>query len=250
MKQLIFGIALTICSSAALAEDLVVAVASNFLTTLQQLAPDFENQSGHKVKVVSGSTGKLYAQIKAGAPFDVFLAARGKEVQLLEQDGLVQSGSRITYARGRLVLWSTTNPNVAVDGAAAMKSGELSVLAMANPAVAPFGVAAVEALHSHGIDAPYRFRVVRAEDVAQAFLYANSKNVDAAFVAESQIVAAQSQISGYMWRVPASDYQPIEQQAGVVARSKNKMLAYAFLQYLQSAKTKQRLQSLGYDVAK
>lgn len=249
MKRLLIGIAVTFCSGIAMAEDLVVAVASNFLTTLQQLTPEFEMQSGHKVKLVSGSTGKLYAQITAGAPFDVFLAARGKEVQILEQNGQVQAGSRITYARGRLVLWSTTNPRVAVDGISALKGGELAVIAMANPAVAPFGIAAVETLHSQGIDPPYRFRVVRAEDVAQAFLYANSKNVDAAFVAESQIVSARDKISGYMWRVPANYYSPIEQQAGVVVRSKNKTVAIAFLQFMQSANTKQRLRTLGYDAA-
>src|SRR5688572_22875534 len=152
----------------AAAGDAVVAVAANFAEVAERLAKDFERASGHRLTFVAGSTGKLYAQITNGAPFDVFLAADQESPGRLEKEGLAVAGSRFTYATGRLTLWSREPGRIGRDGAATLRQGKFRRLAIANPALAPYGAAAQRTLESLGLWERFKDKIVMGQTIGQA----------------------------------------------------------------------------------
>ncbi len=163
----------------AAAEEAVVAVAANFTEVVERLEADFERESGHTVTVVAGSTGKLYAQIANGAPFDVFLSADQERPERLEKEGLAVAGSRFTYATGRLTLWSSEPGRVGGDGAATLRQGKFRLLAIANPELAPYGAAAKQALEKLGLWDRFKDRIVMGETIGQAHAMVASGNAEA-----------------------------------------------------------------------
>lgn len=182
-----------------------IAVASNFKPTLVKLLAAFSGGSGHQFKISSGSTGILYAQITNGAPFDIFLAADRAKPALLEESGVTETGSRRTYAIGKLALW--------VPGASSQVDGQFlttfdGTLAIANPEIAPYGSAAMSLIHK--IDNQH-FRVVKGNNVAQAFQFVVTRNAAAGLVALSQVINRHID-SRYFWTVTQNHYDPIEQQ--------------------------------------
>lgn len=227
-------------------DDIHVAVAANFLATAQVLAQRFEAESGHRVLLSSGSTGKLYAQILQGAPYDVFLAADSERPRLLEQGGAAVPGSRFTYALGKLVLWSR-DEHLRPHGES-LGDGRVRRLAIANPRTAPYGAAARQVLERLGHWQAWRDRVVRGENVGQAFQYAATANVDAAFVALAQVRQLPPDRSGSMWRVPDALYTPIEQQAVLLPDDGGQEAARGFMTFLDSPQARVLIEDSGYGV--
>lgn len=226
-----------------------LAVASNFLLPARELAQAFERTHGIPVSISSGSTGRLYAQILHGARYDIFLAANSREPERLERQGKVVAGSRFTYAIGRLVLWSLDPALLAQDPAQRLRRGELKSLALANPNTAPYGAAGQQVLTRLKVS-PGAFRRMRAENVTQAFQYVATGNVQAGFVAWSQLVSANKQKTGSHWLVDPQLYTPIRQQAVWLKQSGDNTEAKAFLEFLRSTKGQSLVKRYGYRLDK
>lgn len=228
----------------ALADTIRVAVASNFSEPIKAIAAKYESHTGHRLILVFGSTGKHYAQIKNGAPFELFLAADRRRPQLLEQQKLAIVGSRFTYARGRLVLWSPRNDYVDAEGKV-LESGEYRHLAIANPKLAPYGKAAQEVLESRGLWKTSQRRLVRGESIGQTYQFVRSGNAELGFVAYSQIKRPSHSETGSYWVIPQAFYEPVEQQAVLL---KNNAVARDFMSFLQKQEVKTIIRRYGYDV--
>ncbi len=239
------GLLLTTVTVSTSAETLTAAVAANFTGTMQKLIPIFEQQTGHQIRASYGSTGKLYAQIRQGAPFDVFLAADRERPELLEQQELGVTGSRFTYARGRLVLWSRS-ADAFQDPEAYLAASAGPRLAIGNPRTAPYGVAAMEVLEALGLADTVQPRLVRGDSIAQTFQFVATGNAEAGFVALAQLRAWDGD-SGASWVVPASLHQPIDQQAILLARSEYPEAARAWLDFLVSNEAREIIEKDGYD---
>lgn len=236
------------CATPALAERATVAVAANFVSTLRDLQPDFEQATGHRLRIVSGSTGKLFAQIVNGAPFDVFLAANVREPQRLEADGVVVDGSRFIYALGSLVMWRKGHQHAVALGEATLRDGKLQRLALANPKTAPYGRAAVEVLQALDLYDGLRGRMALGENVAQAYQFVATGNAELGFVAHSQVL--RGPVAGDYWLVPIALYQPIEQQGGLLKRARANAAAKAFVDFLRSPEIQARIVAHGYQEAR
>jgi molybdate transport system substrate-binding protein len=250
MKSIQYLAALSVCflACAALrADEVQVAVAANFTAPMKAIAVGFEKDTGHKASLAFGSSGKFYAQIRNGAPFQVFLSADETKPARLEQEGLTLPGSRFTYAIGTLVLWSA-RPDL-VDGAGAvLAAGGFEHLAMANPRLAPYGAAAVETLASLGLGERLRSRIVEGENIAQAYQYVATGNAELGFVALSQVMKDGKLGGGSAWIVPAGLHEPIRQDAVILAGGKGNMAAEAFMEYLKSEHATAIIKSYGYEV--
>ncbi|MEJ2141960.1 MAG: molybdate ABC transporter substrate-binding protein [Gammaproteobacteria bacterium] len=222
----------------ALADKVLVAVASNALKALQSVKKEFEKDTGHKLQISSGSTGKLYAQIVNGAPYDVFLAANVREPEKLENTGFIVNGSRFTYARGKLALCSTTLELDEVKAKQLLTSGKFNRLALASPRTAPYGAAAKQVLEKLSAWKQNKRKFIKGENISQAYQFTASGNVELGFVALAQ--TWKNKISPFKtcWDVPESYYSPLEQQAVWLKRGKNNPVAKEFVDYLKSGKVK------------
>lgn len=236
----LFGFAL---SATVQADNVAVAVAANFTVPIQKIAVDFEKDTGHKLQLSYGSTGKFYTQIKQGAPFDVFLAADDETPAKLEKEGAIKPGSRFTYAIGKLVLWSAKPGFVDAKGAV-LKKGNFAHLSIANPKTAPYGTAAVEALKKLGLYEGLSAKIVQGENISQAHQFIASGNAELGFVAYSQVIAA----GGSSWLVPANLYTPIRQDAVILEKGKANAGAQALLDYLKGPKARAIIKSFGYEL--
>lgn len=230
------------------AASLRVAVASNFLMPARALAQRFEAMNGQEISISAGSTGKLYAQIVNGAPFAVFLAANAAEPKRLEASGHAVPGSRFTYATGRLVLWSRDPALFAKrDGADLIRQGSFARLAVANPRTAPYGSAAVQAMRTLGVQPEsLGSRLLRGENVSQAFQFVASGNADAGFVALSQVRNPERPLHGSRWLVPAELHDSIEQQTVLLIRGSDDRDARAFLDFLRLPEALEVIAAYGY----
>ena len=241
----LFVYCLLVVSKPALADEVKIAVASNFNSTIKIIAQKFESETDHHPVLVFGSTGKHYAQIKNGAPFDLFVAANIEYPRLLEQQGIALDGSRFTYALGKIVLWSPY-ANLIDKNGDVLSDGGFSYLAIANPRLAPYGRAAMEVLQNLGLSEALSKRLVKGENIAQAFQFVSSGNAELGFVANSQIkLSGQSNIEGSVWHVPLELYSPIEQQL-VALNSKDATLT--FLKFMRSKEAKKIIRDHGYDI--
>ncbi len=247
MYRCISILALAACTGLAHADDVQVAVAANFAGPMQKIAAQFERDTGHKAVVVSGATGKFYAQIKNGAPFEVFLSADDEIPMRLEKEGAAVAGSRFTYAIGRLVLWSAKPETVDAQGAV-LRNGNFAHLALANPRLAPYGAAAVQTLTALGLLDAIAPRFVQAENIAQAYQFVATGNAALGFVAMSQVFDDGRLKSGSAWIVPAKLYRPIRQDAVLLEKGRDKPAAAALLKYLQSEPVRMLIKSYGYDL--
>ena len=223
------------------ADELRIAVATNFSRTASVLAEQFEQQSGHTVRLAFGSTGKHYAQIKHGAPFDIFFAADEHRPALLEKEGIGVPGSRFTYAQGKLVLWSP-NENQVDANADVLATGNFRKLAIANPKLAPYGFAAREILQARGLWGKLRPRLVRGENIGQTFQFVRTGNAQLGFVAAAQL-SSNKDLNGSYWTPPQSLYTPIIQQAILI---KDTPAAWGFIQFIKSEAARSVIQASGY----
>ena len=231
----------------ALADEVQVAVAANFTAPMKLIAADFEKTTGHKAVLLFGSTGKFYAQITNGAPFDVFLAADDKTPAKLEKELAAVSGSRFTYAIGKLVLWSAQPGRVDAQGEV-LKKGNFTKLAIAAPKLAPYGSAAIETITKLGLLASLEPKLVIGESIGQAFSFVSTGNAEIGFVALSQVYEAGKLKSGSAWVVPASMHSPIRQDAVLLTRARDNKAAVALLAFLKTEKTKAVIRSYGYEL--
>ena len=224
-----------------------IAVAANFAEPMKAVAAVLERTTGHTLKVTVGATGKLYAQIKNGAPFDVLLSADTKTPEALEQEGLTQKGSRFTYATGKLVLWSADAKRIDPQGAI-LKNPALGKVAYANPKLAPYGAAAVEVMDKLGLTATLTPKLVQGESIGQTYTFAYSGNADVGFVALSQVLEGGKLKSGSVWLIPQTLYAPIRQDAVVLQRAASNEAALALVQLLKSPNIKDLIRSYGYEL--
>jgi len=247
MKQLASVIAAMTCLGTAHAGEVQVAVAANFAGPMEKLAAQFQKDTGHKAVVASGATGKFYAQIRNGAPFEVLLSADDETPARLEAEGQVVAKSRFTYAVGRLVLWSAKADYVDAAGAV-LKTGTFTHLAIANPKTAPYGAAAVAVIDKLGLTARLQPRLVQGENIAQAFQFASTGNAELGFVAQAQVWRDGKFTAGSGWIVPATMHAPIRQDAALLTRGAKNPAAQALLDYLRSDKAKALIRAYGYEV--
>lgn len=243
--------ALLIClfvflSPLSLADEVLVAVASNFTAPMTELAQRFEAESGHTVRLAFGSSGRFFAQISNGAPYQVFLSADQDKPRRLEESGLAVSGSRFTYAFGRLALWSGDADRV-VTGPEAL-SADFNRLALANPRLAPYGQAAVQVLESLQLRDATESRWVQGENIAQAFQFVQSGNADLGFIALSQLMVDGSLEKGNAWLVPRELYSPIRQDAVLIQQAESCQACAELLRFLNSSSTQRIIESFGYTV--
>jgi molybdate transport system substrate-binding protein len=228
---LLFVLQQTICS-ACFGDEIRVAAASNFRLAMSSLAANFERDTGHEVLLIFGSTGKHYAQIIHGAPFDAFFAADSERPARLEQNGLAVPATRFTYARGQLVLFRPGDSALPLDEKY-LQEGNYRYLAIANPALAPYGKAALQVLESLGLRESLKQRLVMGENVGQAYQFVFSGNAELGFVARSQLDQQAELTGARYWLVPAGLHQPIDQQAVLL---KDTPAARDFMLYVRSDK--------------
>jgi molybdate transport system substrate-binding protein len=231
------------------ADAVTVAVASNFLAPMQQLARDFSAQTGVEVNISSGSTGKLYAQIVNGAPFDLFLAADSREPQKLDEAGRIEPGTRFTYALGTLVAWSH-DPGLFHDdnGRAVLMAGGFRHVAIANPKLAPYGAAAMSALEKLGIAERLKPELLTGENIAQAYQYVETGNAEVGFVALSQLAPPGTTVTGSYWRVDPALYPPIRQQAVLLAHAPSGAAARRLWEFLRTEPARETIAACGYTI--
>jgi molybdate transport system substrate-binding protein len=241
VSKTVGALALILSSTMGQADEVHVAVAANFTAAMKEIAVGFEQASGHQAVVSYGSTGKLYAQILHGAPFEVFLAADQKRPQLLEEKQLADR--RFTYAIGKLVLWSSDTQREV--GAEALGKNDFDRLALTNPKTAPYGAAAVTVLQRLGLYETLQPKLVQGDNVAQTYQFVSTENAQMGFIALAQIALDDS---GSTWEVPSELYDPIRQDAVLLTRGKENSAAVAFLEYLNSKAAHKIIQRYGYAV--
>ena len=224
------------------ADEVKIAVATNFVGAMNALVERFEQASGHSVLVSSGSTGGHYAQIKNGAPFEAFFAADAERPRLLEAEGTAVPGSRFLYAVGRVALWSARPGYVDAD-AAVLGSGDFRHLAIANPDLAPYGAAARDVLMARGLWDRVQPRLVRGQDIGQAHSFVQTGNAELGFVAWAQIKQPGREITGSYWLVPESLHRPIEQEAVLL---RDVPAARALMEFIKGAEAREIIRSYGY----
>ena len=233
----------------ALADEIKIAVASNFYPTMKELVKHFElithnSDTTNNIVLISGSSGKHYAQILNGAPFDLFFSADKLRPNMLEKEDVFNNQSRFTYALGKLALWSPFNEYVDSDGQV-LYNDDFRFLAIANPKIAPYGIASKETLISMNLWQDMEEKLVRGENIAQTFQFAKSGNAKLGFVSYSQILSLNSSSEGSYWLVPQSMYQPIEQQAILL---KDSSLGKDFLSFIMSDEALDIIKRNGYDL--
>lgn len=245
LPRLLLSVCLLAFPPAVFAATVSVAVAANFASPLKQLRPLFEQQSGHELRISSASTGTLYAQIRNGAPYDVFLSADRARPERLIAEGLADASTAFVYARGRLILWSP-DPELIDGHGTVLQSGDFEHLALANPRTAPYGAAAMQVLRELGLAQSLAGRIVRGENIAQTWQFVATRNAQLGFVALSQPIAANLESEGSRWLVPQDMYDPLEQMAVLLAEARDDAAAREFMQFLRSAQAVQKIRQLGY----
>jgi len=230
------------------ADEIKVAVASNFYPAMKEIVSQYElkqSQSfeNHNIVLISGSSGKHYAQILNGAPFDIFFSADKVRPILLEKKGISEIGSRFTYALGKLVLWSSLDGFVEKDERLYINDSRF--LAIANPRIAPYGFASREALISLNLWEDLQSKLVRGENIAQTFQFINSGNAKLGFISYSQLMNPSYPVAGSFWEVPQTLYTPIEQQVVMLKKSS---LAKDFLSFIESDESLNIISKYGYDL--
>ena len=234
-------------SSPVQAGEISVAVAADFAAPMQRIVALFQKESGHRVQLTLGASGKLYAQIKGGAPFDVFLSADEDMPQRLLQDGLAVGGSRFVYATGRLVLWSA-QPDLVDAKGAVLNNGNFNKLAFANYIYSPYGLAAKETLEKLRMWNSMQRKLKKADSVADAYQLAASETVDLAFIALAQVMRDGKVAKGSWWLVPSELHNPIRQSAVQLTTAKDPAAAKAFLAFLKQEKARAVMRGFGYEL--
>lgn len=236
----------TIAATPVFAEQVLVAVAANFVPPFREIAVEFEKTTGHTLQVVAGSSGNFFSQIKNGAPFDVFFSADMERPKLLEDEGLGVKDSRFTYAIGRLVLWS---PNAdLIKGVETLRAKQYKRLAMANPKTAPYGVAAMQAMQKLELWDSVQPHIVMGESLGQTMGFIESGNAQLGFVALSQVLDPKIKGQGSRWDVPAHLHEPIKQDVVLLTKGKDNQAATVLLKFINGPQAKAIIERYGYEL--
>lgn len=247
MSKLLTSILLLLPISHALADDVQVAVAANFSAPIEEIGKAFNKATGHQLKVSTGASGKFYAQIKNGAPFQVFLSADEEKPAQLEKDGLAVQGSRFTYAIGKLVLWSADAGVVDAQGKV-LEKNKINKIAVANPKTAPYGEAAMETLSAMKLKSQLEPKIVMGENISQTYQFVATGNAEIGFIALSQITKNNKITSGSAWIIPEKYYSPINQDAVLLVNGKDSAAARQLLVFLKGDEAVRIIKSYGYGV--
>lgn len=223
------------------AADINVAVAANFTEPAKEIAARFKEKTGHQAVLSFGASGQFYSQITQGAPFQVLLSADDARPRKLIEDGLAIKESRFTYAIGKLVLWSKT-ANL-VKGADTLKAASFAKLSICNPAAAPYGAAAVEAMKSLGIYDALQPKLVEGATITQAYQFVETGNAEVGFIALSQL---KGNDTGSRWIVPQELYNPIRQDAVLLKSGAGNEAATAFIDFLHGPEARSIIEKYGY----
>jgi molybdate transport system substrate-binding protein len=230
------------------AAEISAAVAANFAAPMERIAALFHKESGHSVKISVAASGKLYTQIRGGAPFDVFLSADEEMPKRLLQEGLAVGGSRFVYASGRLLLWSV-QPGLVDEKGAVLNSGNFDSLAYANPSLSPYGIATRETLTKLTMWNAMQKKLKKADDVIQTYQLAATENADMAFIALSQVMRdGKVMTGGSWWLVPPELHNPIRQSEVLLSGAKEPAAAQALLAFLKSEKARAVMRGFGYAI--
>ena len=247
LAGMVFVLAPCALAGAVQAEGVTIAVAANFTAPMKAIIAQFEKDTPHKAAVSFGATGKFYAQIKRGAPFDVFLAADGETPARLEKEGNAVAGSRFTYAIGRLVLWSA-KPDLVDAKGEVLKGGNFANIALAAPRQAPYGAAAVETMTRLGLLAALQAKFVQGESIGQTYSFVATGNAALGFVALSQVFEDGRIKTGSGWIVPASLHSPLRQDAVMLKRGQGNQAAAEFMRFLKTDPSQRVIRSFGYEI--
>lgn len=232
------------------ADTTLVAVAANFTKPMTEIAAAFEKATGHTAKLSFGSSGKFVAQIENGAPFEIFLSADDTNPSKLQQSGFALTKSNFTYAIGKLVLWSATPNTVDAQGQVLSKGG-FKHLALADPKLAPYGVAAVEVLKAKKVFEKLTPLFVQGENIAQTYQFVSTGNAELGFVALSQVLDAEKGkiVTGSSWLIPENLYTPLRQDAVLLKKGEGNPAALALLKFLKSEAALAIIKKYGYGLA-
>ena len=250
LKHLLPGLVLSFAATnLAHAAETTIAVAANFTKTIEEIGKAFEQETGHKAKFSFGPTGKLYAQIKNGAPFDAFFGADERRPKLTIDDGIGVKDSYFVYAQGQLALYSGQH-RVDQNATEILQAAEFNKIAIANPRTAPYGERAQAYLKSQGLYDNVKSKIVNGESIAHAFQYVVTGNAQIGFVALSQIVDPQSPVyrKGHYWILPQADYKPINQGAIITQRGANNEATQAFMRFIKTPKAIEIIKRYGYNI--
>jgi molybdate transport system substrate-binding protein len=231
------------------ADEIYAAVATNFHNPLKALVKEFEKRSEHKVIIISGSTGKLYAQIVHGAPFDIFLSADEIRPQLLIKEGRAISGTQYSYALGKITLWSPSLNIISDSLKSTFLTNKFSHIAIANPITAPYGMAALQTIKKIGLLNKLKPLIVYGENIGQVFHFVFSKNAELGFVALSQILDPKNKLKGHRIDIPSKYYDPIKQDIVVLRRGKNNKGAMDLWHFLKSRQAQEIIKQYGYELS-
>ncbi len=231
----------------AQAGEALIAASSNFSSALEHLEAAFERSSEHELKISLGSTGKLFAQIANGAPFDVFLSADSVRAKKLAETGAASEDNRFTYATGRLIFWYPSGTADAPAGKAIFEGRSLRKVAIAHPELAPYGTAGMETLKALGLERQLKGALAIGENIGQTFAFVASGNAEAGFVAASQMIGRNT-AAETVWNVPAELHAPIRQDAVLLKRGQANPAARAFFEFLRSDQARAIIRAHGYEI--
>ena len=240
------GLIAVVCAlnvAPAAAATVQIAVASNFMEPAKEIAATFTAQTGHRTNLSFGPSGQIYVQLTHGAPFEIFLSADKERPQQTEKYGFSVNGTRFTYGVGRLVLYSTRPGYVDANGKV-LTRGDFDHLAIADPAIAPYGLAAVESLGKLGLYDRLKPKIVQGSSIAQTFQFVQTGAAEIGFVAQSQVI---NRPDGSRWIVPATLHSPIDQQAVLLKTGANNPAAKAFMTFLKSPTARAIIRRYGYE---
>jgi len=240
------GLIAVVCAlnvAPAAAATVQIAVASNFMEPAKEIAATFTAQTGHQANLSFAPSGQIYVQLTHGAPFEIFLSADKERAQQAEKNGFSVNGTRFTYAVGRLVLYSTRPSYVDANGKVLARS-DFEHLAIADPAIAPYGLAAVQSLRKLGLYDRLKPKTVQGSSIAQTFQFVQTGAAEIGFVAQSQVI---NRPDGSRWIVPATLHSPIDQQAVLLKTGANNPAAKAFMTFLKSQTARAIIRRYGYE---
>jgi molybdate transport system substrate-binding protein len=235
LMQLLTALCLLTSVSITHAETTLVAVASDFTKPMNEIAAEFQKATGHSAKISYGSSGKFFAQIQNGAPFEVYLSASEKYPQELQKSGFTVANSQFVFAIGKLVLWSPRE-NYVDDKAQVLAKADFKHIAIANPDHAPYGVVAVEVMKKLSVLEKLEPLFVEGENIAQTFQFVSTGNAELGFIAFAQVIDIKSGKigSGSGWLVPDNLHSPFRQVAVLLKKGENNPAASALLKFLQT----------------
>ena len=242
---------LILLASTSWAATTLVAVASDFTKPMTEIAAAFEKTTGHTAKLSFGSSGKAFAQIQSGGPFEVYLSASEKYPLELEKSGHVVAGSRFVYAIGKLVLWSA-KPGYVEDKGEILKTGNFKHIALADPAHAPYGVVAEDVMKNLGVLDQLRPLFVMGENISQTFQFVSTGNVELGFVAFAQVIDINTGKigSGSGWIIPDNLHGPFNQTAVLLKKGDENPAALALVDFLKSPAALAIIEKYGFGLPK